>query len=112
VGESVFQNCYRLTSVELPVCTSVGRSAFNNCTNLISIELPACTSVGQIAFYRCSALTSITLGYDGVVAKGSDAIPAQFNSGGTGTIYVPASQLAAYQASSSWNTYNLAAIPA
>lgn len=54
------------------------------------------------------------LGYDGVVLhvyyQGNAAILPQFNSGGTGIIYVPASQLAAYQSSSSWNTYNLAAI--
>ena len=110
VGYVAFYDCLHLTSVELPACTSVGANAFRNCYALTSVELPACTSVGASAFNGCNRLTSITLGYNGVAAKDFNAIPSQFESGGAGTIYVPASQLAAYQASSSWNTYNLTAI--
>lgn len=113
VGDFSFASAESLSDVNLPACERVGASAFNVCNSLTSITLPACNYLGNGAFASCQALRSITLGYDGVVTRANvSTIPTQFNSGNAGTIYVPASQLAAYQASSSWSGYNLAAIPA
>ena len=62
IGESVFENCSGLTSVEIPASvTSIGDYAFKSCTALTSIEIPASvTSIGGYAFKNCSGLTSIT----------------------------------------------------
>ena len=78
-----FESCTKLTSVNLPVCSSIGQACFRGCTSLTSIDLPACdrliyhefegcyaltsinlpacTIVSNSVFYRCSALTSIDL---------------------------------------------------
>lgn len=50
-----------LTSVELPVATSVGSGAFQGCTGLTSVDLPTVTSIGSSAFQACTALTSVEL---------------------------------------------------
>lgn len=132
VGGWAFQSCSSLATANLPACTSVGDYAFNGCGSLASVNLPECKRMGAYSFQACYALTeidlpkcsyisgsafnydsnltSITLGYDGVVSAVSGSLPSQFNAGGTGTVYVPASRLAAYQASSAWSNINLAAI--
>ena len=48
-----------LTSISLPVATSIGNYAFRGCSALTEVSLPAATSIGGNAFYSCSALTSI-----------------------------------------------------
>ena len=97
IGDSAFNRCYNLTSIEIPdsvtsignkaffYCTSlesikipdsvtsIGDSAFFYCTSLTSIEIPnSVTSIGDIAFYNCSSLTSIIIG-DSVTSIGSQA---------------------------------------
>ena len=53
--------------------TSIGESAFNNCWDLKSIEIPnSVTSVGDRAFYICSSLTSVVIG-NSVTSIGDDA---------------------------------------
>ena len=62
VAESlVFANCTNLTSITLPVATSIRSSAFESCIALMSVSLPAVKSIGSSAFYMCSALTSVSL---------------------------------------------------
>ena len=61
VGNYAFDGCSSLTTIDLPVCMSVGQYAFNSCSSLTTIDLPACTSVGDNVFYNCSSLTSIYL---------------------------------------------------
>ena len=46
-----------LTSVDLPLVTSVGKYAFQHCGNLTSVNLPKVTSIGEGAFDYCSKLT-------------------------------------------------------
>ncbi|MBR1867377.1 MAG: leucine-rich repeat protein, partial [Clostridia bacterium] len=42
--------------------TSIGGEAFEDCYSLTSIELPSSvTSIGALAFDRCSSLSSITI---------------------------------------------------
>lgn len=47
---SVFANCVRLTTVNLPNVTSIYSSAFSNCNNLVSISIPNVTVVGSSVF--------------------------------------------------------------
>ena len=63
IGWSAFEECYSLTSVEIPnSVTSIGENAFRNCSSLISIQIPnSVTSIGSSAFDGCSSLTSIVV---------------------------------------------------
>lgn len=59
IGEGVFYNASRLTTVSFPACTSIKTDAFAWCTGLTSVSFPVCTSIGQSAFVECSRLTSV-----------------------------------------------------
>ena len=63
IGESVFQRCTSLTTVELPdSLASIGSEAFEYCTSLTTVELPdSLTSIGNYAFYGCTSLTDVTI---------------------------------------------------
>ena len=61
IGNSAFQNCKGLTSVNMPNVTSVESVAFNGCSKLTSVNMPNVTSVGNYAFQNCSVLTSIDM---------------------------------------------------
>lgn len=50
-----------ITSIDLPMATSVGQYACYMCDNLASVNLPMVTSVGQYAFRGCESLVSINL---------------------------------------------------
>ena len=62
IGNSTFQNCVRLTSIEIPESvTSIGRDAFS-CSGLTSINIPeSVTVIGNYAFRDCAGLTSIDI---------------------------------------------------
>jgi len=63
IGNSAFDGCTRLTSVNIPnSVTSIGSSAFYNCTGLTSVNIPnSVTSIGNYAFRYCTGLTSVTI---------------------------------------------------
>lgn len=63
VGQSAFEYCEKLETVELPdTVTEIGMFAFNGCTGLTGIRLPASlASVAAAAFDTCTALTEIVL---------------------------------------------------
>jgi hypothetical protein len=87
IGNYVFESCWSLSQVSLPVCEYAGDYAFGDCSSLTSIDLPMCSYigghafqpgiggwnllsyvslpvceyVGYYAFDRCSRLTSIDL---------------------------------------------------
>ena len=62
-GSSAFSSCYSLTSINLPTLTTIsGYNAFYGCYSLTSINLPLLTTIsGSSAFSSCSSLTSINL---------------------------------------------------
>ena len=63
IGEAAFGYCSGLTSVVIPnSVTSIGTYAFTNCSNLTSVEIPnSVTSIGAFAFVGCSSLTSLEI---------------------------------------------------
>ncbi len=105
IGESVFENCTGLTTVNFNAanCTKMGdflfpvfegcanltiinigenvetipHFAFYNCTGLKTISIPnGVTSIGGSAFSGCTGLTTITIP-EGVTSIGSEALPPQ-----------------------------------
>ena len=62
IGNRVFENCYKLTSVTIPnSVTSIGDEAFFKCRKLASVTIPnSVTSIGDKAFYDTN-LTSVTI---------------------------------------------------
>ena len=64
IGNSAFNNCKNLTTVELGNgVTSIGKSAFLNCTQLPSITIgDGVTSIGTSAFSGCTSLTNANIG--------------------------------------------------
>ena len=71
VGDYAFENCTKLTTVEIPEgVTSIGYAAFENCTSLQSVIIPASVSkISSFAFRDCPNLTDITFGH-----RGSDTL--------------------------------------
>ena len=71
IGSDAFSGCDALTSVSLPAATYIGYNAFQDCKTLTSVSLPAATTIGNYAFGYCPALTSISLPV--ATSIGSDA---------------------------------------
>lgn len=63
IGNSAFEECSNLTSVNIPSSvTSIGNSAFKKCNNLTSISIPnSVITIGNQAFYGCSKLTGVII---------------------------------------------------
>ena len=88
LGESAFDSCTNLNSIEMPNVTSIKNQAFYNCssleninmpnvisiadgidkngcffycTKLKSVNMPKVTSIGKYAFQNCYALNSVTM---------------------------------------------------
>ena len=63
IGESAFNGCTSLTSIEIPnSVTTIGNYAFYICSGLTSIEIPnSVTTIGKSAFSGCRSLTSIEI---------------------------------------------------
>ena len=51
IGESAFEDCENLTSVEIPdSVTSIGKGAFGGWASLTSVEIPASVKLGKDVF--------------------------------------------------------------
>lgn len=60
VGVRAFRDCTQLTSVDLPVVTSLVEEAFQGCTSLKKITMPLLTNVSRGSFGLCGNLTEIS----------------------------------------------------
>ena len=63
IGESAFQDCTSLTSIEIPSSvTKIEYGAFDGCTSLTSVVIPeGVTKIGERTFEGCTSLTSIAI---------------------------------------------------
>lgn len=61
VRNYAFYSCANLTSIDLPLATTIGESAFYKCTNLANVNLPLVTELDLGAFEYCYALKSIDM---------------------------------------------------
>ena len=109
IGSEAFSGCTALSSINLPACKTLMSNVFRNCTALTTISLPACTSINHAVFSGCTSLASLYLLGSSVVKLSAvntfNSTPIRVSSylGYYGSIYVPASLLATYQASTEWS---------
>ena len=100
-----FAYCSKLTDVSLPKCSNLNSRPFYVCESLSNISLPMCSYIGTSAFYSCTKLEKLYLMGSSICSLGySNAFnntPMLYSSylGYFGSIYVPASLLASYKAS-------------
>lgn len=82
IGESAFNGCSNLTSINIPnSVTNIGTTAFANCSNLTNItfgENSLLENIGYQAFFSCSNLTNITIP-NSVISIGNQAFYYCFN---------------------------------
>ncbi len=74
IGESAFEDCTSLTSVEIPdSIISIGKNAFHRCKSLKKITIPnSVKTISNYAFNYCPSLTSVTMG-NGITSIGGRA---------------------------------------
>ena len=74
IGESAFQECSKLTTLNLGEDLQVvGSDAFNGCKNVTKLTFPdATTTIGSRAFQDCSRVTEVTVG-KGLKSIGANA---------------------------------------
>ena len=105
IGNYAFQSCSKLTTVDFPVVTSIGNHAFYSCSALTTLDFPAVTSIGNYAFYSCSSLKSLLLRGNKVCTLAKNVFVSTPISSGTGYIYVPSSLIEQYKVATNWSTY-------
>ena len=103
IGSYAFSACRRLTTASFPAATTINGYAFHGCSSLTNVSFPAATTIGNYAFYSCSKLTTLYLtGSILCSLSQSTAFSRAGITSTTGSIYVPASLLASYQAATNW----------
>ena len=61
LGDSIFQNCCSLKSINLPWVVEIGKDAFRGCTSLSSISMPRVYSIKGKAFWECPSLKKVII---------------------------------------------------
>lgn len=100
-----FTGCEGLTSLDIPNSVkTIGDGAFAICEGLTSITIGnSVTSIGARAFFDCTSLTSIICYAESVPKTGADVFYRTDQ--GSITLYVPASSVDAYKATSPWRSF-------
>lgn len=133
--KQAFAYCTDLTNINLPLCSSFATYVFSACTNLETASLPELSYVGAYAFSDCNKLTTLSLPKGNNIGGGafskcfnlkslylmstsvcklqnsnaftSTPIGGYSTSAGTyGSIYVPASLVDTYKASTNWTYFS------
>lgn len=60
IGESAFEGCVNISSIDLKNVTNIGYRSFADCYNLISANLPNVEYIGGYAFNDCSSLSNVS----------------------------------------------------
>lgn len=110
IGQYAFYSCANLTSVNFPECKLIYNYAFGSCYNLTTASFSKVTTIYYSAFRSCYNLISLYLMNSSVAylynSSAFDSTPiggyTTSTNGVYGSIYVPASLLAAYQSSTNW----------
>ena len=105
IGRDAFYYCKKLTSAIIGNgVTSIRESTFMGCEGLTSVTIGnSVTSIGNNAFSSCDGLTSVTCEATEVPSTGWDVFSNVPQS--SATLYVPASALEDYKATSPWSGF-------
>jgi hypothetical protein len=111
IDTECFASCRVLMSISLPALQVLSQSAFASCPNLVNVRLSAVTSIGSSAFAYCYYLRSLyLLGPSVPRLPNTNAFEntplSNTHQGVPGSIYVPASMVANYQATPEWSPYS------
>lgn len=112
IGSCAFSRCISLSTVSFPLCTTISSHAFEQCEQLTSVSLPVCTNIDRFAFASCYSLTHIYLLGNSVARLSNsncfEGTPIYPNASGSvsGSIFVRASLLTAWQASNVWSVFS------
>ena len=109
IGDYAFSGCYGLTSVVIGnSVTNIGDKAFEWCSSLTSIEIPnSVTSIGDFAFWWC-AFTKITC----LTTTPPTIYHTTFQGYHAIDLYVPAGCKFAYQSANDWKEFrNIIELP-
>jgi hypothetical protein len=111
IGNYAFAYCFNLTTVSFPAATHIDVSAFAYCFNLTTVSFPAATRIDNYAFATCEKLKSLYLPGSSVCELAATStfshtpIATSRFIGTYGSIYVPASLVAAYKSATNWAVY-------
>jgi hypothetical protein len=67
IGESAFQDCINLESIDIPFCSEIGANAFNGCENISQISLLNCGEISDCGFFNCKNLKKVYIYSDSCV---------------------------------------------
>lgn len=113
INRNTFYGCTALEKVCFPSLVEVQSNisawhagSFRGCTALTTVDLPVCSTIDGYAFHECSSLTSLILRNNAVCnLVATTAFEGTPIATGTGYIYVPADLVADYQSATNWSTY-------
>ena len=60
LGESAFEGCTALTTVNMESLQNIGKKSFKGCTGLKNVTYSSVTTIGDYAFSGCTGITGIT----------------------------------------------------
>ena len=107
-GSNAFNGCTALE--EAVIAGTTGHEMFWNSTALKKCTFTETAAIGgNFTFDYCTALEAVIICGDRVLELGYNNIfvgcSQYLNAGGSGRIYVPASQLEAYKAATNWTVF-------
>lgn len=77
-----FSACYRLQTVNMPICTNIPSDCFSGCSALTTVNMPLVTSINYAAFYNSSppnsSLTTLNFPNLTTITGGSDNVTYVF----------------------------------
>ena len=104
LGNSAFQNCTSLKSIELPEGTTTIHSSFRNCSGIQTVIIPSSvTFIGNYAFTNCSKLTDVYCYAEQV--PNTEYVLSEKAIMTAATLHVPAASLEAYKATRPWSEF-------
>lgn len=105
IGSNAFYMA-KISYINLPNIETIAANAFNECVNLEKIDINAADSVGQYAFTKTKISTVIIRGEDKVCNLRTANVFADTPlDRGEGYIYVPASMIDSYKATTNWSKF-------
>ena len=107
IGNSTFDSCNSLTSINLPSSiTEIGDYVFMNCNNLSSITIPKCViKIGALAFFDCTALREIYADWITPIVIREDVFAQIFLSSRSLYLYVPKGAIDNYRRTDVWRDF-------